>query len=134
MKLDLSSLQKAVASLGRAVVRSQGDTADEEIRDAVIQRFEYTYELCWKMLKRHVESVAASPAEIDQMSFKELMRDAAERGLVLDVEPWFEYRRQRNRTSHAYDAEAARSVYETALAFHGGALALLGELERRNGG
>jgi nucleotidyltransferase substrate binding protein (TIGR01987 family) len=134
MVLDLTSLRKAVASLGRAVERSRSDPADEEVRDAVIQRFEYTYELCWKMLKRHLEQIAASPAEIDQMSFKELIRDAAERGLVPLVEPWFEYRGQRNRTSHAYDADAARSVHETALAFLGDARALLAELERRNAG
>jgi len=43
--LDLSAYQKAQDSLNRAVTRSLSNPADEEVRDGVIQRFEYTYEL-----------------------------------------------------------------------------------------
>jgi len=49
-KLDLSSFVKAHKSLGKAVLRSSKNPNDEEIRDAVIQRFKYTYELSWKMI------------------------------------------------------------------------------------
>ena len=52
MKLDFSSLKKAVKSLGKAIARTQKAPSDEELRDAVIQRFEYTYELACKMMKR----------------------------------------------------------------------------------
>ena len=65
MKLDFSALKKAVATLERGIERSISAPADEELRDAVIQRFEYTYELCWKMLKRQVEAEAATPSAID---------------------------------------------------------------------
>jgi nucleotidyltransferase substrate binding protein (TIGR01987 family) len=58
MLLDLSSFDEALASLDRAAIRAQAAPADEDLRDAVIQRFEYTYELAWKMLKRHLEQVA----------------------------------------------------------------------------
>jgi hypothetical protein len=51
MRLDLSSWKKALNSLERAIARSTASPADEELRDAVIQRFEYCYELSWKMLK-----------------------------------------------------------------------------------
>jgi len=53
--LDLSPLQKALASFQVAIERTEREASDETIddmlRDSVIQRFEYTYELCWKMLK-----------------------------------------------------------------------------------
>ncbi len=39
MKLDFSSLDRALASLGRAAERSMREPADEEVRDAVIRRF-----------------------------------------------------------------------------------------------
>jgi nucleotidyltransferase substrate binding protein (TIGR01987 family) len=130
--LDLSSLRKALASLGRASRRALGAPGDEELRDAVIQRFEYTYELCWKMLKRHLESVVPDASRIDALSFRELVREGAERGLVSQVEPWLEYRHQRNQTSHTYNAATAESVFRTALAFEAAAAALLAELERRN--
>jgi len=132
MKLDLTALEMATASLGRALTRADGATGDEELRDAVIQRFEYTYELCWKMTKRRIEADAAVPADVDAMSFRVLMREAAERGIVQDVTRWLEYREQRNMTSHTYDAVKARSVFETARLFLADARSVLAELQRRN--
>jgi nucleotidyltransferase substrate binding protein (TIGR01987 family) len=132
MKLDLSALEMAIASLGKASTRAKGTPGDEELRDAVIQRFEYTYELCWKMVKRRIETDAAVPSDVDAMSFPVLMREAAERGLVLDVMRWLEYREQRNITSHTYNAAKAQSVFETTQPFLEDARALLSELQRRN--
>lgn len=85
------------------------------------------------MLKRHLEDVVPDPGRVDQWSFKELMREAAERGLIADVEPWIEYRYQRNMTAHAYDEEKARRVYESAKSFVADANRLFEEVERRNG-
>jgi nucleotidyltransferase substrate binding protein (TIGR01987 family) len=132
MKLDLSALEKAIASLDKALTRATGAAGDEELRDAVIQRFEYTYEICWKMVKRRIEADAPVPSDVDAMSYPVLMREAAERGLVSDVTRWFEYREQRNVTSHTYDAEKAQSVFKTARPFLADARALLAELQRRN--
>lgn len=132
MQLDLSSLRLALASLDRAIARSRQAPEDEELRDAVIQRFEYSYELCWRMLKRRLELDLPTPAEADRLSFPELIREAAERGLVEAPERWFEYRRQRNVTAHTYDRSKAESVHATALLFAIDARMLLGLLERRN--
>ena len=132
MKLDLSALERATASLDRALTRATGTPGDEELRDAVIQRFEYTYELCWKMVKRRIETDAPVPSAVDAMSFPMLMREAAERGLVEEVTRWLEYREQRNVTAHTYDATKAQSVFETAHPFLADAQALLAELRRRN--
>ena len=59
MALDLSSLQKAVSSMERAInvatrmIEDEVDTDQEEvIRAGVIQNFEFTYELCFKFMKR----------------------------------------------------------------------------------
>ena len=132
MKLDLTSWKRALASLERAITRSTSAPKDEEVRDAVIQRFEYSYELSWKMLKRHLEQVVPDPGAVDQWSFKELMREAAERALIAAVEPWLEYRYQRNMTAHVYDEEKARRVYASAQSFIIDAQAVLAEVERRN--
>ena len=132
MKLDLSSLDNALASLQKAVDRSRLVPADEEIRDAVIQRFEYTYELSCKMLKRQMEQEVSNPAELDQLGFRDLLRLAAERGLLSDIENWMDFRNQRNITSHAYDRVKAQSVYQTAIQFADNARTLLEELKRRN--
>lgn len=132
MNLDLSALEKAIESLEKGMKRACGAPADEELRDAVIQRFEYTYELCWKMIKRRVETDAAVPSDVDALSFQALMREAGERGLVEEVSRWMEYREQRNITSHVYNQKKAASVFQTARVFLPDARALLVELKRRN--
>ena len=130
--LDLSSLEKALTRLEYAVERSQKVPLDEEVRDSVIQRFEYSYELCWKMLKRQLEIDSQTPASIDAMGFKQMIREGAERGLIDNPEVWFEYRRQRNITSHVYNETKAISVYKTALVFLQDAKRLLQKLKQRN--
>lgn len=132
MTLDLSPLTRALGQLTRGLNRAEQSPADEELRDAVIQRFEYSFELCWKMLKRHLELVVPDPGSIDLLSYRDLMRVAAERGLIGAIDPWIEYRAPRNATSHAYDEQRARSVYQTARGFLPDAAALLLELEKRN--
>ena len=129
--IDRSSLRKALGSLQRGITRATSAPEDEELRDAVIQRFEYSYELSWRMLKRVIEAESATPAAIDALSFRDLLREAAERGMVADVEAWFHYRYQRNITAHTYDEEKAASVFRTALEFLPDAQALLGALEAR---
>ena len=133
MKIDLSSFKKALASLEKALVRSKGVPEDEEIRDAVIHRFECTYELSWKMLKRQLEQELPTPSDADRLSFKDLIREGAERGLIDNAEAWFLYRRQRNITSHVYDKSKADSVWNTAFEFIEDARRLLRALEERGG-
>ena len=132
MKLDLRSLENALISLERACVRARENPADEELRDAVILRFEYSYELCWKMLKRLLENISPSSQAIDTFSFKDLIRDSAERGIIQKVESWFSYRETRNKTSHAYDAKSAQEVFKVALEFLPDAKRLLEEIKKRN--
>ncbi len=130
--LDLTPLQKAMDSLASAIERTEREQPDDMLRDSVIQRFEYTYELCWKMLKRRLKLDAPSPEAIDEMSFREMIREGAERGLVDDPVAWFHYREKRNLTSHTYDEDVARDVYQAALAFLTDAQNLLAELKNRN--
>lgn len=134
MKLDLSSLEKALASLHKAINRSQNNPQDEELRDAVIQRFEYSYELCWKMLKRRLEADAANPSEIDALNYKELIRLGAEKKLVAYPENWFDYRESRNLTAHTYDQSKAKKVYAEMENFYRDAQSLFKILEEKNKG
>lgn len=128
--LDFSALKKALGSLHKALERSRNEPDDEEVRDAVIQRFEYSYELCWKMLKRRLEQEVANPSGVDALSFKELIREGAERGYVASPKHWFTYRELRNITSHTYDEDKARSVYQSAGEFYDDAISLFKALSK----
>ncbi|MDR1418660.1 MAG: nucleotidyltransferase substrate binding protein [Endomicrobium sp.] len=111
MALDLSSFEKAAKSLKEVWVEFNKDKTNIFVRDAVIQRFEYTYELSHKILKRFLEKYQFSSQEIDEMSFANIVRTANEKGLLLnDLERWIIYRQRRNITSHTYDEAKADTV------------------------
>ncbi len=130
--LDLTPLQKALDSLLFAIERTEREKPDDMLRDSVIQRFEYTYELCWKMLKRRLEMDVPSPELIDAMSFRAMIREGAERGMIDDPVAWFDYRQKRNLTTHTYNEAVAKDVYQAALAFANDAQQLLAALLQRN--
>jgi nucleotidyltransferase substrate binding protein (TIGR01987 family) len=127
--LDLTAFRSALDSLRRAVARSLAAPADEEVRDSVIQRFEYTYELAWKTLRRYLEQEGV--AEIAAFSKRDLYREAATRGLLDDPVAWFGYQTARNETSHTYNAEKAREVHAKAVTFADDAGKLLWALDGR---
>lgn len=133
MKLDLSSLEKALASLDKGLTRAAGAPEDEEVRDACIQRFEYTFELAWKLLKRRLEMDLPNSGEVDRMSYRALFRTAAEQGLIEAdaVTAWFIYRDKRNLSSHTYNAETAREVHAHLPRFAAHAHVLLDRLAAR---
>ncbi len=133
MSLDLSPLRNAVARLAEGLDRYQRETDDAQIRDGLIQRFEFTYEQCHKMVKRFLEAGAATPGEFDEADFAHLIRSASEQGLLLgDWPKWRSYREMRAKTSHTYDEEIALVVVAGIPDFLEEARYLLDQLEQRD--
>ncbi|KJV29126.1 nucleotidyltransferase substrate binding protein [Luteibacter yeojuensis] len=127
--LDLTPLESAVRRLGEGLQRYEQDITDDQIRDGLIQRFEYTYEISHKMLKRFLEKTSANPAEFDGMTFQDLIRTGNERGLLLgDWPAWRNYRDMRGRTSHTYAEAVALQVVGGIPDFLAEARHLLGSL------
>ncbi|HEV7671372.1 MAG TPA: nucleotidyltransferase substrate binding protein [Thermoanaerobaculia bacterium] len=125
--LILTPFRKALASLDKALEQVK----NEFVRDATIQRFEYTYELARKMIERHFLWVGAS--EVRSLARRELFREAARVGLIDEPETWFDYNEARNKTSHTYNEAAAEEIYEKARLFARDAHRLLEELEKHHG-
>lgn len=116
--VDLTPLSNAVARLDEGLQRYLRDVSDTQIRDGLIQRFEFTYELSHRMLKRFLESVAASPGEYDAADFQYLIRSGNEQGLLLGDWPvWRTYRDMRAKTSHTYDEKVAVEVVKGIAPF-----------------
>lgn len=134
MSLDLSPLSNAVQRLNEGLARYEADTTDTQIRDGLIQRFEFTYELSHKMLKRFLEANAANPTEYDAADFQYLIRSGNEQGLLLSAWPeWRVFRAMRSKTSHTYDEAAALEVVASIPAFLKESHHLLQQLEQRQG-
>lgn len=131
MALILDPIKKTFLSLTKAMDRSKQNPEDLEVRDACIQRFEYTYQLSIKFIKRYIETENPSPENIDQMNYRDFLRLAAEIGLIEIVELWFQFREARNITSHAYDETKAIEVFNVIPSFIQQVNYLLEKLEQR---
>lgn len=139
MSLDYTPLGNAIAQLEKSLTYANSPEAmadpglREQLRNSVIQCFEFTYELSWKMLKRYLEETEASPAEIDIGTFQNLIRLGNERALLRsDWRQWKTYRQARTDSSHTYDVSKAEAVFAIAPDFLAEARTLLNELKRRS--
>ncbi len=131
--IDLTPLRKALDALEAALYYWQAEPDDSgrkpHLRAGVIQSFEFTYELAVRLLRRVlIERAIAAPLVAD-LSFNDLLRAAADAGLVSDPLRWRAWREYRNRTSHSYDEAQAQDIAEAAQAFLQDARKLLKRME-----
>jgi nucleotidyltransferase substrate binding protein (TIGR01987 family) len=139
MTLQLDPLRKSLTALVEILAVSgnderMGQLSDIErvaIRAGVVQHFEITYELCWKLMARWLNA-NVSPGVADGVTRRHLFRLAAENRLITDVEGWMRHHKGRNETSHIYDYEKAEVVYRATIGFTHDARSLLRVLETRN--
>lgn len=111
--IDLSALEKTLTSLFEVIKVYNDDKTNLITRDSMIQRFEYTYSLALKMIKRYFLNGAFIFENIDSMTFNEMIRQANKMGLLRsNLEKWDNYRQKRNLTSHTYDEKIAVEVVE----------------------
>ncbi len=104
----LADTQKASQRLSEAL-----DLAQTEInRDGTIQRFEFTFELFWKLLQ-----AILTEEGIQAYGPKNAIREAGKLGLLEDVEEWLEFLTARNLASHTYNEKLAQDVYQEAKVF-----------------
>lgn len=102
-------LIERVSDFLTAVTRLEEALAQPEnsfMRDATIQRFEFTYELAWKALKLWLET-----KDITTLNAKDTLQAALEQGQLSDGNGWSQLHRMRNLTSHTYDEAQAVQVY-----------------------
>ena len=83
MELDISALERAITRLQEAVEAYQKDTTQSLIRDGLIQRFEFTYDISHKLLRRYVGTNPGPPDLISNANFADLIRIANQHGLLL---------------------------------------------------
>jgi nucleotidyltransferase substrate binding protein (TIGR01987 family) len=81
-------------------------------RDGTVQRFEYCYELMWKLSQRILKDNEIQ-AETPKLIFRELGR----MGWIDNVEDWFNFQKSRNETSHESGKLLAEKSYQLAKVF-----------------
>lgn len=101
-ELALDAYERALSRLHEALALDE----TEIVRDALIQRFEFTFEMAWKAIYRWLR---ARGAQVDEEAFAVLPRAFLNR-LVESEADWKEIRKKRNQTSHTYKEELAIEV------------------------
>jgi nucleotidyltransferase substrate binding protein (TIGR01987 family) len=131
--IDLAPLRKTLGWLAEALhlwqEQPEGSVFKPHLRSAVIQSFEFSYELSLRSLRRVLIERAGSAERVTELAFNELLRAAADAGLMADPLSWRVWRELRNATSHAYDEAKAEAVARDAQVFLADAQALLAALE-----
>ncbi len=80
---------------------------DSVLRDASIQRFEYTVDTCWKALK----VILLEKYGIEVSSPKETMRAAFKENIINNDPLWLQMIDDRNATSHIYNENLAEKIF-----------------------
>jgi nucleotidyltransferase substrate binding protein (TIGR01987 family) len=107
--MDIERLNERIVDFLKGVRQLERVLAqpyDEFLRDSAIQRFEFCYELAWKMLKLWLEAEGVSA-----LSPRQTLQESLQAGLIDDGNAWSEIQRYRNLTSHTYNERLADEVY-----------------------
>ena len=100
-KLDFS---KALSRLEDALLK---DISDDLVVDGIIQRFEFTFEQAWKVMKLHLEDQGILD---EALAPRSTIRCAYKHRLIENGDLWIEMMLDRNRTSHMYDEATAIEI------------------------
>lgn len=117
-----AEVRNAAARLQEAVAQPESSI----VRDAVIQRFEFSFELVWKALKLYLERQGhecGGPRPTLKKAFADGLIATPE-----EADVWLQMLEDRNLTSHAYDEALATRIYQHVV---GDYSALLGSMARQ---
>lgn len=84
-----------------------GHVLDEMIKEGLIQRFEYTHELAWNVMKDY----ATFQGNPNVGGSRDASREAFQLNLVSDGKIWMDMIGSRNKSSHTYNEETADEIY-----------------------
>lgn len=99
---------KAFSLLEKAVLLHQEKGLSDLEEQGIIQRFEFTHELAWNVLKDYFEYQGNTGIT----GSRDATREAFNRGLIEDGEGWMEMIKSRNSSSHTYNEDTAKEIVQ----------------------
>jgi nucleotidyltransferase substrate binding protein (TIGR01987 family) len=104
---------KAFYKLTEAVtyIRDQSQYSNDLLKDGIIQRFEYTHELAWNVMKDY----AGYQGIKDVGGSRDATREAFQMGLIKNGEVWMDMIISRNKTTHTYEEDTANDIYNRII-------------------
>lgn len=107
----VGNFTNALQRLKEAGIELEKSDASDVVRDGVIQRFEFTYELAWKTTKEYLEDVGI----VDKNSPKAVIKEAYAQKLIVNEQNWLLMLHDRNLTSHVYKEEMAQEIADRII-------------------
>jgi len=83
------------------------DVLEEIIKEGLIQRFEYTYEMAWNVMKDY----AFYQGNSEIAGSRDAIRYAFSSNLISDGNLWMDMIKSRIKTAHTYNEETANEIY-----------------------
>lgn len=111
LETKLINFSNALKRLAEAAEEFKNNSTSDVIRDGVIQRFEFTYELAWKTTKEYLEDIGI----VDKTSPKAIIKEAFVQKMITDESRWLLMLNDRNLTSHVYKEEIAEEISERII-------------------
>jgi nucleotidyltransferase substrate binding protein (TIGR01987 family) len=117
--------QADVLASSRRLSEAAAETESDLIRDATIQRFEFTFEVIWKTIKLYLERQGyecGGPRSTLKKAFAENLIATPE-----EADLWLQMLEDRNLTTHAYDETLARQIYRHIVQIYAPLLAQMAD-------
>ena len=107
----LKKLSDAVSYVKENIDEDSDSDLDQIVKEGLIQRFEYTHELAWNVMKDY----AAYQGNANVGGSRDATREAFQLQLIKDGELWMDMLTSRNKTSHTYNEETAEEIYQKII-------------------
>ena len=116
----LANYSMALAQLSKAVDLAGQRPLSELEQQGLVQAFEFTHELAWKVMKDYF----AFQGDPSITGSRDAVRESFNKGLITDGEGWMEMIKSRNQSSHTYNQKVAEAIVDKVVTvyqplFHG---------------
>ncbi|WP_386687240.1 nucleotidyltransferase substrate binding protein [Lonepinella sp. MS14437] len=106
-KNALARLSEAIEKCDEVIQKIDG-VIENIVQESIIQRFEFTHELAWKLMK----DILQYEGEVDILGSRSATRIAFNRGLIEQGEVWMDMVETRNLTAHTYNISLLNQEFE----------------------
>ena len=107
----LAAYKNAIGRLTEVVNLNKQRMLNQFERDSLIKRFEFTYEMAWKLMMSYEKENGIT----EILGSKDVIRQAFKLSIISNGEAWLEMVDTRNKTSHLYDEEMATDVIDEII-------------------
>jgi nucleotidyltransferase substrate binding protein (TIGR01987 family) len=112
-KQRFANFEKALKQLSRGIEENSSNPSDI-IKEGIIQRFEFTHELAWKVMKDFLEYEGIQ----NITGSRSATREAFNKGLISKGQYWMDMIESRNETVHTYIEEILESEFSKIITLY----------------